>query len=68
MGIIGDIFSGSKSRGPSAEEIKAQEEQKRRQTLAAAQLRARRRSSRLGTSSLTTTPTSTGLSIPGGNT
>ena len=67
MGALGDIFSGPKSQGPTAEEVKAQEEQQRRQTLAAAQSRARSRSSRLGTNSLTSTPTSSGLNIPGGN-
>lgn len=67
MGGIFEGLFGSPSSGPSAEEIKAEEEKKRRQTLAGVQARARSRSSRRGVQSLTTTPTSTGLNIPGGD-
>ena len=65
--IIGSLL-GPKSSGPSDEEVKAKEAQESRQILAAATATRTRRSLRLGTSSLTSTPTSTGLNIPGGGT
>jgi hypothetical protein len=65
---MGGILFGNQSSGPSEEEIRQKEEDERRRTEASARARARRRGSRSGTSSLVTTPKSTGLNIPGGNT
>ena len=61
---MGAIFGGGSS-GPSPEELEAQAAKEREETRAAARSRAVSRLSRRGTSSLTSSPTSTGLNIPG---
>lgn len=64
--MSGALF-GSQSAGPSAEQIKAEDEAEQRTAKAAARARQDRRLSRRGVDSLTTSPTSTGLNIPGGS-
>lgn len=56
---------GGGSPGKSQAEIEADAAEKRKQELAATRARAVSRLSRRGTASLTLSPTSTGLNIPG---
>ena len=58
------IFGGAPS-GPSPAEIEADAAKKRQEELAATRARAVSRLSRRGTGSLTFSPSSTGLNIPG---
>ncbi len=66
MGTALENIFGGPSQGPTAAEIEAKERKERDQRIAGAQARARERGSRSGVASLTVSPTSTGLSIPGG--
>ena len=61
---MGALLGGGSS-GPTPEEIEAEAAAKRKQDTAAARSRAVSRLSRRGTASLTFSPTSTGLNIPG---
>lgn len=64
MSGLSGIFGGTPS-GRSQAEIEAEAAEKRRQDLASTRARAVSRLSRRGTASLTLSPTSTGLNIPG---
>lgn len=61
---MGALFGGGSS-GPSPEEIEEKARKEREQNTAAARSRAVSRLSRRGTASLTASPSSTGLNIPG---
>ena len=56
---------GQGSSGPSPEQVEREAKEKRDQDRAAARAQLGRGSKRRGTISLTTSPTSTGLNIPG---
>jgi len=62
--LVENLF-GTPSTGPSPAEIQAKEEREARRRLQASRAGAQRERSRFGVSGLTTSPTSTGLSIPG---
>ena len=65
MGAALESIFGKPSQGPTQAQIEAKEAKEREKRLAGAKAQARARGSRVGSASLTTSPTSTGLNIPG---
>lgn len=62
--LLGQVF-GTPSSGPTAEQLQAKEDAENRRRVLASRAGARRERGRLGVGSLVTSPTQTGLSIPG---
>ncbi len=67
MGAALESIFGKPSQGPTQAQIEAKEAKEREKRLAGAKAQARERSGRVGSASLTVSPTNTGLSIPGGS-
>lgn len=65
MSALFESLFGTPSSGLSAEELQAKEDEEARRKILASKEGARRERARSGVGSLVTSPTRTGLSIPG---